>query len=346
MSKAVPGDPVDDRLALNFDTTFEGNYEKEYARLKKELFLDLPYFYFALAPNHFPKDIQALASKADVQAKRKDFFSDRGLFLPTLRWHGLQNQYHKWLFNSGLSISDGSPVNYKIKRAMVWTVFLVLTSIIFSYFFGIGIGLLLSSIRSKKVVRWLEGLLFGIYAIPVFWLATLLLVFFTTKEYGAWTNIFPTVGLSPIDVGDPWYLRLSKYGSQLILPTVVLVLHNLAFISTLTKRNIDKSKKMGFVTTSKAYGFSKKEVLFKEVLPFSLIPLITSVTSAIPAAISGSLVIEIIFNIPGMGRLLYKSILNYDWPVVFPVVMIIACFTFLSFLIADILYRTVDPRIS
>jgi peptide/nickel transport system permease protein len=269
---------------------------------------------------------------------------------PVFYWHGFKNQYHQWITSllkgkPGNSRIDGKPVAKKISRALVWTVFLILTAIIFSYGLGIMLGLLLAGLEKQWLRRWIEKLFFGIYAIPVFWLATLLLVFFTTKEYGAWTNIFPSVGLVPIDTGAPWYSRLADFGKQLILPCFILVIHNLAFVSTLVKRNIESYKDSGFVLMARAYGFKKREILWREIFPHTLLPIITSITSAIPTAITGSLVIEIIFNIPGVGRLLFSSINLGDWPVVFAVVMLIALVTIISFFTAEILYRWADPRI-
>lgn len=346
LSKSIPGDPVDARLGFGTDSSFELNYEVEYQRIKKDLKLNLPPFYFSILPANFPGPLNVSnLTQDEVQKKRSELLNQSKLYLPKFHWHGLNNQYHYWIFSPGNSIVDGKPVGDKISRSLVWTMFLVLVSVLLSYASGILIGLGLALVKSKRLKYLIETVLFGIYALPIFWLATLLLVFFTTKEYGAWTNIFPSVGLAPIDLGEAWYARVYQYGGQLILPGFVLLMHNLAFLATLTKRNIDKSKKMGFVQTSRAYGFSEKEILFKEVFPISLIPLITSLSSAIPSAIGGSLVIEIIFNIPGIGRLLYNAILNYDWPVVFPVVMMIAVFTFISFLLADVFYRVVDPRI-
>jgi len=345
LSKAVPGDPVDIALGVSSDSEASLNREVEYERKKRELDLDLPYFYFSIVPSNFPKNLQEHGNLNEIKNKRKELIQSSRLAVPKMYWHGSNNQYHQWLFGDKYSVQDGKPVSYKIKRALVWTLFLVIVSIVFSYGLGILIGLGLSSIRNRKVQARIETVLFGLYAVPVFWMATLLLVFFTTKEYGTWTNIFPSVGLTPIDLGEAWYTRISRYASQLILPCFVLVLHNLAFLGMLTKRNIDKHKKMGFVMTSKAYGFSKREILLKEVLPISLLPLITSISSSIPAAIGGSLIVEIIFNIPGMGRLLYNSILTYDWSVVFPMVLLIAIITYISFFLADIFYKIADPRL-
>ena len=279
-----------------------------------------------------------------------DFRKSSSFLIPKIRVHGFNNQYHIWISNllkgnPGVSNIDKRPVLTKINRALAWTIFLVLFSLILSYGFGILMGLFLAGLKNKRIVKIIENILFGIYAIPIFWLATLLLVFFTTNEYGWMTNIFPSVGLVPIDMGEPWFVRISNYGRQLILPCFCLVIHNMAFIGSLTKRNINARKKEGFVLTARAFGYTDKEILFREIFPHTLLPIITSITSAIPAALGGSLVLEIIFNIPGMGRLLFNSIKFYDWPVVFTIVLFIAGITIVSFLLADILYRFIDPRI-
>lgn len=272
------------------------------------------------------------------------------LILPTFHWYGFNNQYHRWINglikgNPGISFQDGKKVSYKIGRALVWTLFLVFFTLLLSYGLGILLGVGLAGSRRKKWVNLAERILFGIYAIPVFWMATLLLVFFTTKEYGAWTKIFPSVGLTPLDVGQSWYKRIFEYGNQLILPCFVLVVHNLAFIGSLIKRNIKNYENFGFVQTAQAFGFTRRHILWRELFPHTLLPLITSISSAIPSAIGGALIIEIIFNIPGMGRLMYNSILNYDWPVTFAVVMMIALITVISFSLAEVFYRMADPRI-
>ncbi len=344
LSKMVPGDPVEVALGMDPSSATQMDYEQEYERKKKDLSLHLPYFYFSVLPSNFPKNLQEKGTLSELRERRHKLMKEAKL-LPKVHWHGTKNQYHNWIWGDNVSVLDGKAASYKIGRALVWTMFLVILSVSLSYGLGILIGLMLSSMRSVRLRAVFEAWLFGVYAIPVFWMATLLLVFFTTKEYGAWTNIFPAVGLVPIDYGEAWYSRIGKFGSQLILPCFVLVLHNLAFLSMLTKRNLDKHRKLAFTKTSKAYGFKQSEILIKEVLPMSLLPLITSLSSAIPTAIGGSLIVEIIFNIPGMGRLLFTSVLNYDWPVVFPIVLLIACITYITYLLADVFYKIADPRI-
>ena len=96
---------------------------------------------------------------------------------------------------------------------------------------------------------------------------------------------------------------------------------------------------------ARAKGLSESRVYWRHALRNALFPMITMVGSAFPAAISGSVIIEVIFSIPGMGRLMYMSILSRDWPVVFAMVMLAAALTVVGYLISDLLYRWVNPTV-
>lgn len=97
---------------------------------------------------------------------------------------------------------------------------------------------------------------------------------------------------------------------------------------------------------AKAKGHSNIQVLIKHILPNVWIPLITVIGGKIPAGLSGALLIEVIFNIPGMGRLMYDSIFSTDWNVVFGILVVVSLFTTVFMLLTDILYTWVNPKIS
>jgi peptide/nickel transport system permease protein len=88
-----------------------------------------------------------------------------------------------------------------------------------------------------------------------------------------------------------------------------------------------------------------RQILWKQAFPNALFPLITLFAHVLPAAIAGSVAIEVIFNIPGMGRLTYQSILSQDWPVVYPILLLAAVLTLIGSLLADVLYAFADPRV-
>ena len=101
-----------------------------------------------------------------------------------------------------------------------------------------------------------------------------------------------------------------------------------------------------YIRTARAKGLGEKKVILKHALRNSLLPILTVFASIFPVAIGGSVIIEVIFSIPGMGVEVYNSILNYDYPMIITVFTITGFLTMLGYLIVDILYAVVDPRIS
>jgi peptide/nickel transport system permease protein len=107
---------------------------------------------------------------------------------------------------------------------------------------------------------------------------------------------------------------------------------------------INESRK-DYVRMARAKGLSERQVYRKHIFRNALFPIFTLVGAAIPASVSGSVIIEVLFSIPGMGRLLYESVLSQDWMVVFAMVLLAAVLTVVGYLISDILYRLTDPQL-
>jgi len=101
-----------------------------------------------------------------------------------------------------------------------------------------------------------------------------------------------------------------------------------------------------YITTARAKGLSENKVILKHALRNSLIPIITLLAAILPATIGGSIIIESIFSIPGMGKLMWEAILARDYPIIMAELTIVTFLTLLGILIADILYSVVDPRIA
>ena len=108
---------------------------------------------------------------------------------------------------------------------------------------------------------------------------------------------------------------------------------------------MEKELGEAYILTAKAKGLSKSRILWRHAFLNASIPLITLITGSIPALVAGTLIIEVVFNIPGMGRLMFDSLVGKDWPVVFTVVHISGIITVISYLLADIAYAVLDPRI-
>ncbi len=267
---------------------------------------------------------------------------------PVFTLHGIDNQYHRWASgfvkgDYGVSLIDAQPVFSKVWNSMKWTLMLVVISLFFAGIISLILGVYNGVNQGSRFDRWSNGVLFIFYSIPKFWLATLMIIFFTTAEYGAWTDIFPIVGFWPKMTGlfemmyDSW--------DKLILPVLVIVLPDVAYLSRLIRASIIEENNKDYIKTARSKGIPKRRILLQHLIPNSMIPTITLFAGVIPGALGSSLIIEVIFNIPGVGRLMYDSIKSADWAIVIPIIMIVSIFTVVIFLLADILIAWINPKI-
>lgn len=271
-------------------------------------------------------------------------------YIPAITWYGFKNQYHRWIskflvLDFGISLRDDRPVNSKIGDAVYWTLYINIVAIFLVYLLSIPIGVSSAVKKDSLYDRVTTVALFVLYSLPSFWIGVLILVFLTTPEYGEWTDWF-NYGLPTFEGSESWIQRQATTLYYLIPALFCVTYPRLAFISRQQRGGILSVIRQDYIRTAKAKGLSQKVIIWKHAFRNSLLPMITIFASILPASIAGSLVIEIIFNIPGMGSLMYGGIYNRDYPVVFAILMIAAVLTMLGNLLADILYSVADPRIT
>ncbi len=119
-----------------------------------------------------------------------------------------------------------------------------------------------------------------------------------------------------------------------------------AFISRQVRVGVIDAYSMDYVKTARAKGLKESTILFKHIFPNILFPLITIFGQTLPILFGGSVIIESIFNIPGMGLEMYESVVNFDYPMIVAIFTIIGFLTILGYLISDILYAIADPRLN
>jgi peptide/nickel transport system permease protein len=268
--------------------------------------------------------------------------------LPAFHWHGLHNQYHHWLSNVlrgdwGRSYRDERPVFDKIAEALRWTVLINLLSVLLAYLLAVPIGVYSAVYQGSVFDRWTNNALLLLYSVPGFWLAVLLSVFFTNPQYGM--DWFPAMGMGEPLPGDGWWEKLQLRASHLVLPVTALTYGSLAFIARQLRSSMLEALASDYVRTARAKGLPERVVIWRHAFRNALFPLITLLAGVLPAAMAGSLVIETIFNIPGMGLLTIESIQNKDWPVVYALLFMTALLTIAGILLADMLYAWADPRL-
>lgn len=269
---------------------------------------------------------------------------------PKIRYQGVNNQYHRWITSIlkgdfGVSLLDTRPVTDKLWDAMKWSILLVGLNIFFSILLAFPIGVYNGMNPKSRFDTISNGILFAFYATPKFWLATLFIIFFTSAEYGAWTNIFPSVGLWDSVKNESILSILAQSWHLLILPTLILVIPDAAYLARLIRSSIQEESNKEYIKTAKSKGMSLFNITKKHILPNSLIPTISLIVGVLPGAIASTLVIEVIFNIPGIGRLMYVSIENADWAMIYPIVLIISVLAVVIFLLGDLLMAYLNPKI-
>jgi peptide/nickel transport system permease protein len=268
-------------------------------------------------------------------------------YLPALHYYGLDNQYHHWLmrllrFDFGLSIRTQEAVSGRIAAALGWTLRINGIAILCAFLLAIPIGVYSAVYAGSRLERLSNLLLFLLYALPSFWVATLVGKFLTTPEYLDW---FAPYGVGQVPDGASWWAALRIRTHHLFLPVFCLTYGSLAFIARQVRRSMLDILDSDYVRTARAKGLSRGRVIWRHAFRNGLFPLITLFGNVLPAAVTGAVIIEYIFSIPGVGWLTLQSIGEQDWPVVYALLLLLAVATILGILLADLLYAWADPRV-
>jgi peptide/nickel transport system permease protein len=272
-------------------------------------------------------------------------------YIPTLHWYGLNNQYHSWISrvitkgDFGVSYRDQQPVMTRIGQKFWWSFSLTFLSVLLAYLISIPIGVWAAYKRDKPFDRVTTFILFVLYSLPVFFVGTLLLMLFANPDFLNW---FPEGGVqNPIvfDENWPFLKKVAHWIPYLILPLITYTYSSLAFISRQVRAGVVETLQQDYIRTARAKGVPERRVLWRHAFRNALLPVITIFAHVFPAVVAGSVIIETIFSIPGMGQEIYESILNYDYPMIVAVFSIFGFLTLVGYLVSDILYAVADPRI-
>jgi peptide/nickel transport system permease protein len=258
----------------------------------------------------------------------------------------LPAQYGWWLrgvltFDFGNSFIDHRPVTEKIAEKMPNTFVLNFLAFLLAAAIGVPVGLW-SATRSRHVTERVTAVsFFLLYSLPIFWVALLLMRVFAVKL--GWVPLF---GMTSDD-----YLELSTGGrildrlKHMVLPVLCLTYGQLAIFARFSKSALAEVIRQDFITTARAKGVAPAGVIFHHALRNALIPLITLLGLTIPYLISGSVIVERIFEWDGVGLLYYGSIMARDYPTALGLMVSTAIVTLLASLLSDLLYAAADPRV-
>jgi peptide/nickel transport system permease protein len=262
----------------------------------------------------------------------------------------LHVQYFVWLKNLarldlGSSFKDSRAVWEKIRERLPVTMKLEFFSLVLVYVVAIPLGVYSATHRDTFGDYATTLAAFVLFAVPVIWAATMALVFICGGDF---LYLFPPGGMISIDYGPDWpfWERVKDQTWHLFLPVVLLSYAGFAGLSRYMRSSMLEVLRQDYVQVARAKGLSERVVVFKHAVRNSLIPQVTILAELLPGLIGGSVIIETVFSIPGMGQLGYDAVLARDYPVVLALLTITALLTLIGILLSDILLAVVDPRIA
>lgn len=258
-------------------------------------------------------------------------------------------QFGQWLLmvltlDFGESYSYHVPVIDLIKERLPISMQLSLISIFLTYIIAIPLGVFSATHQYKLSDKILTVILFILYSLPSFWIANMLILLTTGGDF---PQIFPSRYLHSAGADSlPFFEWLIDWGWHLILPVFCLTYASFAYVSRQMRVGMLDIIRQDFIRTARAKGLTERSVIFKHALRNALIPTVTLLAFLLPALLGGSVIIEEIFTINGMGKLSFEAILNRDYPIINAIAFFSAFLTLIGMLLTDIAYVFVDPRIS
>ena len=281
---------------------------------------------------------------ADIEREKAALRSELGLDRP------IPMQYAAWLGrllrgDFGTSFKDRRPVLDKIKNRLPITMILSVITIAITYLISIPLGIYSSMRPDSAFDRVATLTIFMFYSLPVFWARTLIIIFFAGGDYWSW---IPPAGIRSLDfdLSWPWWRKGIDYAHHLAAPILCSTYTTFAVLSRYMRTSMLENARMDYVRTAYAKGLPERVVVLKHILRNSLIPIVTILAGILPALIGGSVIIETIFSIPGIGYLSYQAVLARDYPVVMALFAVSSFLTLVGILLADLTLALVDPRIS
>ena len=259
----------------------------------------------------------------------------------------LLTQYLEWLkrittLNFGISFTaNHEPVITEIGRTIGITILINSLALIFIFLFSVPLGVLSAVKHDSFFDKITTVLVFIGFAAPSFWVALLLIIFF-----GIDLHILPIGGITSMGYNFLSPLgKITDIAEHLIMPVFVAGFGGIAGLSRYLKGNMLEVYRQDYIITARAKGLKERTVVYKHAMKNALIPFITILGLSVPGLIGGSVIIETIFDINGMGRLFYQSVLARDYPTIMGILVIGAVLTLIGNLLADIAYALVDPRL-
>ena len=240
----------------------------------------------------------------------------------------------------GYSFYFNQPVTGLILRRLPATLLLVLTSLGLSAGIGAGLGILTARRPKSLLSQAISIAAIAGYSAPVFWTGLMLLVLFAS----VWP-VLPVSGMAEVAVPRHGLALVGDVARHLVLPAATLAIVYVAQYSRLAHTSMSDVLGADYVRTARAKGLPERVVVLKHALRNALIPLVTIIGLQFGQVLAGAVLVETVFAWPGLGRLVFDSILRRDYPTLLGVLFFSALIVILANMATDLLYRVIDPRI-
>jgi peptide/nickel transport system permease protein len=292
-----------------------------------------------LAPGGPAEAQMEFSSRASAEARerlRKLYGADQPFY----------KQYATWLkkfvtLDFGTAFADGREVKDKILERLPITLTINILSLAVVLLIAIPIGIMSATRQYSLLDRFTTIFVFVGFSTPSFWLALLLIYVF-----GVQWGVLPISGIQSLDTtGLTLWGRISDWSKHLVLPVFVSAFGGLAGFSRYVRNNMLEVLRQDYIRTARAKGLPERAVIYKHALRNALMPVITILGLALPGIIGGSVIMETIFGIPGMGQLMFQAVLSRDYNLAMGILVPAAFLTMLGNFLADVAYAFTDPRV-
>lgn len=250
--------------------------------------------------------------------------------LPVQYWHWLVGVFHGDL---GSSLFSGEPVTSMLGSRLPVSLSLILVGTVVSGVLGVAVGVA-SARRGGLLVRTVDALSLAGLAVPAFWFALVLIALFAVKL--PW---FPVTGYVPL-TEDP-----AQWFDSLVLPVASLSLGAVAIIAKQTRDSVLDAQTMDFVRVMRANGFAPRSILYRHVLRNASLPLVTVLGVVLVSLLAGTVFVETVFAMPGLGGLITQATVEHDIPVIQGAVLYVTVLVVCVNLLVDLAYHRLDPRV-
>lgn len=301
-------------------------------------------------------DVREIKSAVELHAEWKQLQSEISgwkKWIPVIRFHSHNqfagwfagDQFHKGILQGSLGYSDYSHRNVtsELKKPFTLTLLMTILSLFISVIISFITAVWIVNHRRSKISSWLSSLLVFVYALPVFWVGSMLLLVFSGNSSLGFIGTTWPLGLTT-DAMNVFSL-MRTYWPYLVLPVVCYSYGAVAFITRLLQSSLTAELEKEYALTLAAKGLPETVILRKHALRNAVMPVVTVVLGVLPPMAGGSVLIEQVFNVPGMGLLMMHAVQTQDMPLLTGFFLLTGALTVCCFFLIDISYLILDPRI-